>query len=160
MIILESPSKKKMSVVQNVILSHSAPHMFILLVHMYLGLIAICCFAEVGFFLRGTFLPNNSIVLLNDIGEGSSALFCLTDRVACCSGQHHRGLWKYPNSSLVRGSTGTIYRTRGSSSILLNRKSSATRPTGIFRCDIPNENGIIQNISIGIYSHTDEGQLT
>ena len=143
------------------VLPYPTNPLFILLVYTPVSLLAICCLAGVGFFLKGTFLPNNSIVLLSGIGEGSSALFCLTDRVACCSSDEtRRGLWNYPNSSSVPGGTGPIYRTRGPSSILLNRKSSATQPTGIFRCDIPNENGIIQNISIGIYSHTDEGQLT
>ena len=44
---------------------------------------SLCAHAELGFFLDGTFLSNNSIVLLSDIGEGSNALFCLTNRIQC-----------------------------------------------------------------------------
>ena len=141
--------------------NHAINPLFILLHYYIFSLIAICCFAGVGFFLKGTFLPNNSIVLLSDIGVGSSALFCLTDRVACCSLDQTRpvrGLWNYPNSSNVVGAS-LIYRSRGSSSILLNRKSSATRPTGVFTCNIPNKadtSATFQMVFIGIYSHGDE----
>ena len=37
------------------------------------------CYADLGFFLNGRLLSDNSTVLLGDIGEGSGALYCLTD---------------------------------------------------------------------------------
>ena len=79
----------------------------------------------VGFYLNGRVLPNNSIVLLSDVGEGSSALFCLTDRTRCCStttGGERRGVWIFPNGSEVvqDSSGGEIYRSRSYSSVILN----------------------------------------
>ena len=43
-------------------------------------------------------------MLLSDIGEDSSGLFCLTDRTQCCSkaaAGEGRGLWRFPNGSEV-----------------------------------------------------------
>ena len=91
------------------------------------------CLAEVGFYLRGMFLSaTGSRVWLSDIGEGSHALFCLTDR------QDNRGTWRVPNNNNInKNSPGGFYSGRGSSSILLNRRSNATGPTGMFKCSIP-----------------------
>ena len=61
------------------------------------NLLHILLHTGVGFFLNGTFLPNNSVVLLGDIGEGSNALFCLTNRMQCCSPETvNRGRWDFP----------------------------------------------------------------
>ena len=111
-----------------------------------------------GFFLDGTFLSNNSIVLLSDIGEGSNALFCLTNRTQCCTNETglNRGGWQFPNTSVI--DTTEFYRTRGYSSVRLNQRSNVSEPTGIFTCRIPtnqSENSI--NLYIGVY--TSEGML-
>ena len=99
------------------------------------------------------FLPTNSTNRVYDIGEGSSALFCLTDREACCSGDNRRGAWRFPNGSSVGGdSSRGFYITRGSSSLLLNRRSSATGPAGEFTCLIPNASDTIRTVRIEIFS--------
>ena len=96
-------------------------------------------FSGVSFFLNGRVLPNNSVVLLSDIGEGSSALFCLTDRTRCCStiaGGERRGAWRFPNGSeIMQG--GDFHRNRSHSSVILNRRNDAVGPTGIYKCAIP-----------------------
>ena len=46
---------------------------------------------EIGFFLNGRVLYNSRAVI-SDIGEGSSALYCLTDREECCSTHKCPGL--------------------------------------------------------------------
>ena len=103
---------------------------------------SLCACAELGFFLDGTFHSNNSIVLLSDIGEGSNALFCLTDRIQCCTTESglNQGGWRFPNdTSVILNDTNFLfYRIRGYSSVSLNRKNEAMGPTGTFTCRIPN----------------------
>lgn len=87
-------------------------------------------------------------MLHSEIGEGTSALYCLTDREFCCSteaGANH-GSWNFPN-----GSTVNVDITKGFSSILLNRRSSAVKPTGVYRCVIPDARNITRTLHIGIY---------
>jgi hypothetical protein len=100
-------------------------------------------------------------VVLGNIGEGSSALYCLTNRTLCCgnlTGGTNRGIWKFPNGSNVgEGTTTGIYFTRGFSSLLLNRRSSAMGPTGVYKCLIPDasdSNNTTKTLHIGMY---DEG---
>ena len=107
----------------------------------------------VGAFLNGRVLPNNSIVLLSAIGEGSSALYCLTDRTQCCSrvamGEH--GAWRFPNGSDVSESNlQSVYMIRGYSSLLLNRRSSAVGPTGVYTCLIPDGGDVTRTLGIRI----------
>ena len=59
------------------------------------------------FFLNGRVLPNNSI------GEGSGALYCLTDCRSTEAGGE-LGVWRSPDGSYVSGSTvADIYLVRG-----------------------------------------------
>ena len=111
-----------------------------------------------GFFLNGRLLPNNSVVLLSDIGEGSNALYCLTDRTLCCSSSagDSRGLWRFPD-----GNADGIYTSKGFSSLLLNRRSSTVGPTGVYTCLIPSASDRDRDFStlrLGIYSSDAEGK--
>jgi hypothetical protein len=111
--------------------------------------------AEVGFFVNGALLSNNSVLMLRDIGEGSSALYCLTDREQCCrfgTGGADRSLWSFPDGTSVgEDATADIYFTRGFSSLLLNRRSSAEGPTGIYTCVIPDRGDDLRTLHIGLY---------
>ena len=112
---------------------------------------------EIGFFLNGGVLPNNSIVAPGDIGEGSGALYCLTDRTQCCSTEAggELGVWRSPDGSDVSGSTtADIYLVRGFSSLLLNRRSSAVGPTGVYTCVIPDAGGDLRTLYIGVGTDT------
>ena len=118
--------------------------------------------AVLGFFLSGRLLQDNSIVLLGTIGEGSSALYCLTDRELCCSTEAgaNRGLWKFPSGSDVQGNGASIYSRKGFSSILLNKRSNTVRPTGVYRCLIPSKTrSTVSILHIGIYSSNAEGKF-
>ncbi len=112
---------------------------------------------EVGFFLSGRLLFNNSEVFLSDIGEGSSVLFCLTDRTLCCSsalGGERHGVWRFPDGNDI-GQTFTgldVYRSRSYSSVLLHRRSSAMGPTGVYTCLIPDARGVLRTLYIGVYA--------
>ena len=116
-----------------------------------------------GFFLNGRLLPNNSVVLLSDIGEGSNALYCLTDRIPCCSSSagDSRGLWRSPDGDVHQDTNHGIYTSKGFSSLLLNRRSSTVGPTGVYSCLIPSASDGDRDSStlrIGIYSSNAEGK--
>ena len=107
--------------------------------------------------LRGITYQNNSIVTLEDIGEGDEALFCLTDQTACChsSSGSSLGNWFFPNGTRVPSSDSQwgFHRTRGQSVVRLQRRRGGV--TGIYRCEIPDAMNVIQTIYIGVYNRTD-----
>ena len=119
-------------------------------------------FSDVSLFLNGRIFPNNSIVLLSDIGEGSSGLFCLTNRTRCCSttaGGERRGAWRFPNGSEVVQESigGDIYHDRSYSSVILNRRNNAVGSTGIYTCEIPDAGNTTRTLYIGVYGSEDQG---
>ena len=97
---------------------------------------------------------NNTIVLITDIGEGDNALLCMTDSPDCCkppNGNTRQGEFYYPDNSAVGYSfTNSLYRNRGPQVVRLNRRNNALSPTGVYRCQIPDSIGIMQNIYITI----------
>ena len=129
-------------------------------------------FPGVRFSLRGTTYQNNSLVSLEDIGESSDALLCVTDLTACCRGSDTNGMgalgdWFFPNGTAVPnmiigflggGLSGTpiiwkFYRNRGPSVVRMNRRRGGVN--GIYRCEIPVSLGSPidnQNIYIGVYT--------
>ena len=98
--------------------------------------------------------PNNTIVLLEDIGEGVNALFCVSNNTSCCLGSSpFRGKFYYPNNTEVPISSGqhSAYRDRESGSVRLNQRASATQPPlGRYRCEILDDKGDIQWLFINI----------
>ena len=116
--------------------------------------------------LRGRPYQNNSIVMLEDIGEDDDALFCITNLTACCrppyTGDMESALgnWYFPNGSRVPSDTVNItsgeewdfYRTRGQMVVHLNRRRGGVE--GIYRCVIPDAMNVTQIIYIGVYSAT------
>ena len=116
----------------------------------------------VRFVLNGTTYQNNSLVTLEDIGEGDGALLCVTDLTACCQpaytdriGPFATGNWWFPNGTRVLASAvqWDFHRTRGQSVVLLQRRRG--REEGIYHCTIPDAMNVIQTIYIGVYSRTD-----
>ena len=91
--------------------------------------------------------PADSEIPITDVGESTStsggALVCRTDRTDCCraelnAGEIRQGDWRYPNGILVdnTGSGDDLYRTRETSTVLLNRRNDATGPTGLYCCEV------------------------
>ena len=119
-------------------------------------------FPGVRFSLRGTTYQNNSLVTLDNIGEGDDALLCLTDNTACCSraqspGMVNLGDWYYPNGTGVVNSIVALpdvqwefYRNRGQSVVRLNRRRGGVN--GIYHCEVPDTTGVNQTIYIGVYT--------
>ena len=92
--------------------------------------------------------PAGSQIPITDVGESTptthgSALVCRTDRTDCCrddpvAGETRQGHWIDPIGDRVNNiaSGVAIYRTRGASTVLLNRRNDATGPTGLYCCEV------------------------
>ena len=105
---------------------------------------------DVWFSLGNTTYQNNSIVTLEDIGEGDDALLCMTNY--CCQTtqtQSSSENWFFPNGTRVPGSGNNwdFYRIRDQMVVRLNRRGGGVE--GIYRCDAMN---VTQSIYIGVYS--------
>ena len=119
-----------------------------------MSLLILFHYTEVGVLFKGHLVPNNSIVTINNIGEGFSELVCLTNDENCCDSSSG-GRWLFPNDSVVPAS-GDVYEGRGPSFLSLNSGSGVEVDNGLFRCEIPNTEGVDTTSYIGIYS-TDLG---
>ena len=115
--------------------------------------------------LNGQPIANNSIVLLSSIGEGDAgALLCTTDRTACCTYIPNRaGEWYYPDGMMVStfGAGQPYYRNRGTSMIRLNRRPNmglSVMYTGIYCCEIPDQNNVMQTLCVGAYLTESAGE--
>ena len=122
-------------------------------------------------FLNGQPVANNSIVLLESIGEGDTgALLCITNSSACCT--HALGLagqWFYPDGRMVPindpappATPEPYYRNRGTSLIRLNRRSSqglSATYTGVYCCEIPDQNNVSQTLCVGAYLTESAGEF-
>ena len=115
---------------------------------------------DVWFSLNGTIYQNNSVVALENIGEGDDALRCITDQRNCCRPPYTRaiGNWFFPDGSRVpsSGSMWDFYRTRGASVVLLHRRRGGE--DGIYRCELPDSLNVIQTIFIGVYTANSAGK--
>ena len=123
--------------------------------------------------LGSTRPANNTVVLINDIGsglenDGSNALVCATQRTPCCAYFFDRfGDWFYPNGTEVPRYDHyyEFYRFRRDSNyqatlggVLLNRRSDAMEPTGIYWCTIPDVDDVNQMLYVGLYTNTDNSK--
>ena len=107
--------------------------------------------------LGGIAYPNNTAVLIEDIGEGDmDSLKCTTAYEPCCRSSR-LGNFYYPNNdpvliqSLASSSRQSFYRTRGSGSISLNKRQNGDLPPlGRYRCEIPDGRGVLQNLYITV----------
>ena len=107
---------------------------------------------DVWFSLRNNTYQNNSIVTLEDIGEGDDALLCVTNLTNCCQAPV-RGNWFFPNETTVHSSgdlNTAFYRTRGEMVVPLHRRRGGV--DGIYRCEIPDSMEVTQTIYIGVYT--------
>ena len=113
---------------------------------------------DVWFSLNGTTYQNNSVITLEDIGEGDNGLLCMTDVTDCCRPHLGRvlGNWFFPNGTKVvsSGYQWDFHRTRGESVLNLQRRRGGA--DGIYRCVIPvpqsDAEYANQTIFIGVYT--------
>ena len=114
--------------------------------------------SSLGMSLKGQPITNNSVVLLQNIGEGDAgALLCTTDRTACCAGDNKAGEWFYPDGRKVPimnpapAAPEPYYRNRGISLIRLNRRPNqglSVMYTGVYCCEIPDQNDVMQTMCV------------
>ena len=100
------------------------------------------------FEFRGNILKNNSVVFRGSIGEGQgTSLHCVTYNSECCT--NGQGNWYDERGvEIHEGSDGNsdLYVTRGQRVVYLNRRTVGS--TGLWRCDIPDSNGVQQSLYI------------
>ena len=97
-------------------------------------------------------------MILEDIGEGEDALFCITNQTACCRSPYTGvmgpalGNWFFPNESRVLSGNANddFYRTRHQMMVHLHRRRGGVE--GIYHCEIPDGMNVTQAIYIGVYS--------
>ena len=110
---------------------------------------------DVWFSLSGTTYQNNSIVMMENIGEDDDALLCVTNRTETNSSIVNGsvfGDWFFPNGSRVpsSGRQWDIYSNRGQMVVRMHRRRGGEE--GIYRCEIPDAMNVTQTIYIGVYS--------
>ena len=104
--------------------------------------------------LNGTVYANNSIILIDEIGEvsgeSSNGLQCVTDNRQCCQAGSQTGAWRLPSGELVpgQGHSTPFYVSRGNGTVVLNYDSgSGTTPTsGVFCCETPSANHVTETL--------------
>ena len=107
------------------------------------------------FSLRGITYQNNSLVTLEDIGEGDGALLCITEQIRCCRGPSI-GNWFFPNGTgvpnriIYYGIMWEFYRNRSNMVLHMHRRRGGDN--GIYHCEIPDTAGVHQIIYIGVYT--------
>ena len=113
-----------------------------------IGILYIVGAGDVWFSLNGTTYQNNSLVTLEDIGEGNDGLSCVTNPTDCCT----HGNWFFPNGSRVRsaGAQRDFHRSRGQMVVLLQRRRGGV--DGIYCCDLRDSMNVTQTIHIGVYT--------
>ena len=111
----------------------------------------------VSFNLTGPALANHSYVDLSTVGimmDNSDSVVCHTDLRTCCSGSQgiYRGNWSFPTGTLLPfiGLSAPIGLARAAQIAVIRRRTTATGPTGIYRCRIAtNAVHSVTNISVG-----------
>ena len=118
-------------------------------------------FPYVSFGLMGPALANHSYVDLSTVGStsnSSDSVVCHTDLTTCCTGPHF-GDWYFPAGDRLpfAGSSVPIGLGR-TAQIAIIRRTTATGPTGIYRCDIATnavhhstDNSARDTVYVGLY---------
>ena len=114
---------------------------------------------------RGETLPNHGYVdlsLVGDAEDGGDSVQCHTDLTTCCRDidgigdtESERPDWYFPDGTYMGFSRGAddIYQVRGAQRIDLRRRNNADSPSGIYRCEIPTDDGdlVRETVYVGIY---------
>ena len=99
--------------------------------------------------LRNITYQNNSIVILENIGENDDALLCMTNQTETNS-SITLGNWYFPNGTTVPSFFGSIYSDRGQMVVRMHRREGGEE--GMYRCEILDSLNVTQTIYIGVYS--------
>ena len=120
--------------------------------------------------LNGNLVPNFAVLGHNQIDTSDDPtsvggnLVCRTDNTSCCRGADNpngRGFgdWFYPGVGVAVFPyevlpSGPIYRQqRGAQVVRLRRDNNSTfTANGIYRCEVADQNGVMQTRYVGLYS--------
>ena len=96
-------------------------------------------------------LPNNSVVLREEIGEGDKALGCQTLSDTQCGGISSPEIF-FPNKTQVlpSGNGHTLYTTAETGVVYLNKRANDESPLGTYYCQFTNNQGNLSRIFIKI----------
>ena len=118
--------------------------LLVLLLLFLLSLVEVHCqqtFPYVSF--MGQSLADHSYVDLSTVGsasDNSDGVVCHSDLESCCSPSQgiHRGDWYFPDGDRLPFPGPSVPIGEGrTAQIAVIRRTTATGPTGIYRCDIP-----------------------
>ena len=126
---------------------HENVHLMLLL---FLGLtVTVNSQSYPWFEFREDVLKNNSYIFRGNISEGQNdSLHGVTDNSDCCN--NGQGNWyDVTGGEVQQGPDGdsNLYVTRGDGVVYLNHKDKGGQ-SGMWRCDIPDSNGVQQSIYI------------
>ena len=137
----------------------------LLVLSLLLSLVEVHCqqtFPYVSF--MGQNLTNHSYVNISTVGSAyynSNSVVCHSDLQSCCSGSQgiQRGNWSFPNGNQLPfiGPGFTIGLGRAAMRAVI-RRTNATGPTGIYRCDIATiavhddtDKSVGETVYVGLY---------
>ena len=119
----------------------------------------------------GPALPDHSYVDLSLVGsadDNSHSVVCHTDLDTCCTGGQgfHRGDWYFPNGDRLPFAGNSVSIGLGhAAQIAIIRRTTATGPTGIYRCRIATnevhsdtDRSVGETVYVGLYL-ADGGKL-
>ena len=125
-------------------------------------------FAGVSLELNGNLVDNFGLLAHDDIDTSNAAevvggnLVCRTDLTTCCrdSDGLGQGRWHYPTGGNVLFNfegplpSGQIYRFRRRTQVLWLRRELGSNSTanGIYRCEVADQNGVVQTRYVGLYT--------
>ena len=135
---------------------------------LLLSLVEVNCqqtFPYVSSGLMGQTLVNHSYVDLSTVGsasDNSDGVVCHTDLITCCSGGQgsHRGDWSFPGGTrLPFSGTSVPIGLARNAKIAVIRRTTATGPTGIYRCRIATnavhsdtDRSVGETVYVGLYA--------
>ena len=114
----------------------------------------------VDFFHDGQIIPNNSVIGIDDFGEDLESIFCITNKSDCCNTvtSENIGRWLLPDNTALPSNRADLFVIRGTGVISLNRiQDQEEVDDGLFLCEIPNVDGVVTNLYIGVYSNSTSG---
>ena len=106
----------------------------------------------------GQTLVNHSYVYLSTVGsdiDNSDSVVCHSNLSTCCNGPH-RGNWYFPDGTKLPFSGPSVPIGEGrAAQIAVIRHTTATGPTGVYRCGIavhhPTDNSVRDTVYVGLY---------
>lgn len=119
----------------------------------------------------GAIIPNNSLVALDSLGDfndtTNTPLLCVTSFMSDADFEDYVGNWFPPQGNtpgplgVSANSTDLYQSSEDEQSVELNRPSGvASVESGLYRCEIPDDDGAIQTLYVGVYSSDNDGKFT